>query len=97
MLGLPISMASLAVEPGSRCTGFSGLQSTGSIVVALGHGLSCSVACGILPDQGLKLCLLHDRQCLYHEPAGKLHGTSFEDVLYLQLPVTAKTKQNKKT
>ena len=23
------------------------------------HGLSCSVACGILPDQGLNLCLLH--------------------------------------
>ena len=30
------------------------------------------------------------------EPPGKLHGTSLEDVVYLQLPVTAKTKQNKK-
>ena len=28
-----------------------GLQSTGSVAVA--HGLSCSVACGIFPDRGL--------------------------------------------
>ena len=28
-----------------------------SVVVA--HGLSCSVACGIFPDQGLNPCLLH--------------------------------------
>jgi len=34
-----------------------GLQSTGSIVVM--HGLSCSVACVIFPDQGLNPCLLH--------------------------------------
>ena len=33
------------------------LQSPGSIVVA--HGLSCSTACGIFPDQRLKSCLLH--------------------------------------
>ena len=33
------------------------LQSTGSIVVV--HGLRCSVACGIFPDQGSNLCLLH--------------------------------------
>ena len=32
------------------------LQSTGSVVVA--RRLSCSVACGILLDQGLNLCLL---------------------------------------
>ena len=46
---------------GSRHVGFSScaprLQSTGSIVVT--HGLSCSVACGIFPDQGLNLYLLH--------------------------------------
>ena len=29
----------------------------GSVVVA--HGLSCSAACGILPDQGLNPCPLH--------------------------------------
>ena len=34
----------------------SGLWSRGSVVVV--HGLSCSVAWGIL-DQGLNLCLLH--------------------------------------
>ena len=34
-----------------------GLQSTGSVVVA--HGLSCSAACGIFPDQGSNPCPLH--------------------------------------
>ena len=33
-----------------------GLWSAGSVVVA--HGLSCSVACGIFPDQGSNLCPL---------------------------------------
>ena len=33
------------------------LQGTGPVVVA--HGLHCSTACGIVLDQGLKLCLLH--------------------------------------
>ena len=33
------------------------LQSTGSVVVT--HGLSCSVACGILLAQGSNLCPLH--------------------------------------
>ena len=32
------------------------LWSTGSAVV---HGLRCSMACGIFPDQGLNPCLLH--------------------------------------
>ena len=34
-----------------------GVQSAGSVVVA--HGLGCSVACGIFPDQGANPCLLH--------------------------------------
>ena len=34
-----------------------GLQSAGSVVVE--HGLSCSVACGIFPDQGLNPYPLH--------------------------------------
>ena len=34
-----------------------GLYSTGSIAVA--SRLSCSMACGIFPDQGSNLCLLH--------------------------------------
>ena len=58
----------------SRCGGFSycraralgtwvsavvahRLQSAASVVVA--HGLSCSGACGIFPDQGLNPCPLH--------------------------------------
>ena len=32
-------------------------ESTGSVVVV--HGLSCSAACGIFPDQGSDLFLLH--------------------------------------
>ena len=54
---------------GSRRVGFSscgtrasvvvarGLRSTGSVVVT--HGLSCSTACGIFPDQGSNPCALH--------------------------------------
>ena len=34
-----------------------GLYSASSVVVA--HGLSCSMACGIFPDQGSNPCLLH--------------------------------------
>ena len=48
MRGLLIAMVSLAAELwGERA----------SIVVA--HGLSCSLVCGIFPDQGSNLCLLH--------------------------------------
>ena len=44
------------------CVGFSSCgswesESTGSTVVV--HGLSCSMACRIFPDQGWNLCLLH--------------------------------------
>ena len=41
-----------------------GLQITGSVVVA--HGLSCSVACGIFPDQGLNPCPCVGRRILNH-------------------------------
>ena len=47
--GLLIATASPVVE--------QGLKGTGSIVVV--HGFNCSTTCGILPDQGLNLCLLH--------------------------------------
>ena len=46
---LLIVMASLVGSMGSRCTG--------SVVVA--HRLSCSAACGIVPNQGWNPCLLH--------------------------------------
>ena len=49
-----------------------GLQSTGAMVAA--HGLSCSVAYGILPDQALNPCLLHwQMDFLPLEPPGKAH------------------------
>ena len=49
-----------------------GLQSTRSIFAA--HGLGCSVACGILPDQASNLCLLHwQMDSLLLEPPGKAH------------------------
>ena len=41
----------------SRCG--SQVQSTSSVAVV--NGLSCSTACGIFPDQGWNLCLLHGR------------------------------------
>ena len=43
----------------SHCGGFPccGSRHAGSVVVA--HGLSCSGACGIFPDQGLNPCPLH--------------------------------------
>ena len=62
----------------SRCAGLSlswplllrstGSRRAGSVVVA--HGPSCSVACGILPDQGSNPCPLHwqaDSQPLRHQ------------------------------
>ena len=69
-----------------RCTGFSlrwllvsehGLQSrrlqqlwhAGSVVVA--HGLSCSAACGIFPDQGLNPCPALAGGFLTTAPPGK--------------------------
>ena len=62
----------------SRCTGLSlswplplrgtGSRRAGSVVVA--HGPSCSVACGIFPDQGSNPCPLYwqaDSQPLRHQ------------------------------
>ena len=58
--GLSLSRPLLVRSTGSR--------RTGSVVVA--HGLSCSTACGIFPDQGSNLCPLHwqaDSQPLRHQ------------------------------
>ena len=55
------------------CSGFSycGPWTPGSVdSAAVEHGLSCSVACGIFPDQGLNPCPLHwhvDSQPLDHQ------------------------------
>lgn len=56
-------MVSVAVAPG--------LQGTGPIVVA--HGLSCSVARGILPDQGSNPVSPALVDSLPLEPPGKAH------------------------
>ena len=42
---------------GFSCCGAQALGAWASVVVA--HGLSCSAACGIFPDQGSNPCLLH--------------------------------------
>ena len=67
--GLLTAAASLAVECGLQGARASGAAAVGSAVVALGlqstglgvmaHGLSCSAACGIFPNQGSNLLLLH--------------------------------------
>ena len=69
----------------SRCTGLSlswplllwstGSRHAGSVVVA--HGPSCSMACGIFPDQGSNPCPLHwqaDSQPLHHQGTPKFHN-----------------------
>ena len=77
-----VRVLSLVVASGghssSRCTGLSllrplllrstGSRRAGSVIVA--HGLSCSAACGIFPDQGSNPCPLHwqaDSQPLRHQ------------------------------
>ena len=75
--GLSLVVAS-GGHSSSRCAGLSpsrplllrstGSRRTGSAIVA--HGLSCSAACGIFPDQGSNLCPLHwqaDSQPLRHQ------------------------------
>ena len=65
-------------QSSSRCAGLSLswpllLRSTGSRragSVAVAHGLTCSAACGIFPDQGSNPCPLHwqaDSQPLRHQ------------------------------
>ena len=74
----PSLVAASGGHSSSRCAGLSLsrpllLRSTsyrraGSVVVA--HGPSCSVACGIFPDQGSNPCPLHwqaDSQPLRHQ------------------------------
>ena len=77
MGGLSLVVAS-GGHSSSRCAGLSlsrslllrstGSRRAGSAIAA--HGPSCSVACGIFPDQGLNSCPLHwqaDSQPLRHQ------------------------------
>ena len=62
--GLSLSRPLLLRSTGSRCAG--------SVIVA--HGPSCSVACGIFPDQDSNPCPLHwqaDSQPLRHQGSPK--------------------------
>ena len=80
--GLSLVVAS-GGHSSSQCTGFSlsrplllrgtGSRRAGSVVVA--HGPSCSMACGIFPDQGSNPCPLHqqaDSQPLRHQGSPKM-------------------------
>ena len=63
----PSPVAASGGHSSSRCAGLTlsrplslrrtGSRRTGSVIVA--HGPSCSVACGIFPDQGSNPCPLH--------------------------------------
>ena len=81
--GLPLAAAS-GGHSSLRCAGLSlsrplllrstGSRRAGSVVVA--HGPSCSVACGIFPDQGSNPCPLHqqaDSQPLHPQGSPPCH------------------------
>ena len=75
VLWLLIAVASPVVECGlsSSVLAAPRLQSAGSVVVM--HGVSCSEARGIFPDQGSNLCLLHwqaDSLSLSHQARPRL-------------------------
>ena len=92
--GLLIAVASLVGEHGLQACGPQQLRHAGSVVVARGlqstgsavvvHGLSCSAACRILPDQDSKLCPLHwqvDSQPLCHQgrPTSYLYNVHWSE------------------
>ena len=52
-----VAVLRLLIVVGFSCWRARALGHTGS--VAMAHELSCSVACGIFPDQESNLCLLH--------------------------------------
>ena len=87
--GLSLSRPLLLRSTSSRCAG--------SVVVA--HGPSCSVACGILPDQGSNPCPLHwqaDSQPLRQRgsPRGSFYISNFQSgICKLRCQVTCKTNQ----
>ena len=98
MRGLSLVVAS-GGHSSSRCAGLSlsrplllqstGSRRAGSVVVA--HRPSCSVACGIFPDQGSNPCSLHwqaDSQPLRHQgsPQGYIFALKSKDVLKNTFP-----------
>ena len=78
-MGLSLSWPLLLQSTGSRCAG--------SVIVA--HGPSCSVACGIFPDQGSNPCSLHwqaDSQPLRHQgsPVAVIYVKEFSAYVFLE-------------
>ena len=91
--GFSLQWLLLLWSTGIRLTGFSSCGTRASVVVARGlysagsifgvHGLSCSMACGIFPDQDSNPCPLHwqaDSQPLRHQgsPSAILINTFFK-------------------
>ena len=80
-VGLSLSWPLLLRSTGSRCAD--------SVIVA--HGLSCSAACGIFPDQGSNPCPLHwqaDSQPLRHQgsPSNRIFNENCESGHPLLVP-----------
>ena len=70
----------------SLLLGSTGSRRAGSVVVA--HGLSCSAACGIFPDQGPNPCPLHwqaDSQPLCHQGSPKRCHSELYKGLFFQV------------
>ena len=65
--GFSLQVASLIAEHGPWGMQASVAAALGS--VALAPGLSCSVACGVFPDQGSNLSLLHWQVDAFPRPA----------------------------
>ena len=111
MRGLSLVAAS-GGHSSSRCTGLSlswplllrstGSRRAGSVVVA--HRLCCSMACGILPDQGSNPCPLHwqaDSQPLRHQGSPLINifwvnnlFWNFRDFFYPSIFSTKNWRQN---
>ena len=97
MRGLSLAVVSRG-HSSSRCAGFSlswavllrstGSRRAGSVVVA--HGPSCSLACGIFPDQGSNPCPLHwqaDSQPLRHQGSPNLGVFIQDSEGWVRIPV----------
>ena len=78
-------VASLVVEHGLYGAGLRSCSSWAldQVWTVVVHGLSCSVVCGIFPDQVLNPCVLHWKADSSTEPAGK--STSWYLYLYICL------------
>ena len=100
--GLSLVVAS-GGHSSSRCAGLSpprplllrstGSRRAGSAVVA--HGPSCSVACGIFPDQGSNPCPLHwqaDSQPLCHQGSPKMHFITDKYLHYCHVSIVYDSK-----